>query len=154
MRLLRYRPRSVAETRERLRSLGFTDQEIDKTISTAEAADLLNDEAFVRLWVEDRLLHHPLSRRAIQQELAEKKIDRETINAALERLYPAEKEKELAIELAQARMAKYANLDRNRAMQRTISFLTRRGFNPRLSGQVVHVVIERLNEREIAELGD
>ena len=154
MRLLRYRPRSVAETRERLRSLGFTDQEIDKTISTAEAADLLNDEAFARLWVEDRLLHHPLSRRAIQQELAEKKIDRETINAALERLYPAEKEKELALELAQARMAKYANLDRNRAMQRTISFLTRRGFNPRLSGQVVHVVIERLNEREIAELGD
>ncbi len=149
MRLLRYRPRSVAETRERLRSLGFTDQEIDKTISTAEAADLLNDEAFARLWVEDRLLHHPLSRRAIQQELAEKKIDRETVNAALERLYPAEKEKELALELAQARIAKYANLDTHRAMQRTVSFLTRRGFNPRLAGQVVHVVIERLNEREI-----
>lgn len=137
MRLLRYRPRSVAETRERLRSLGFTDQEIDKTISTAEAADLLNDEAFARLWVEDRLLHHPLSRRAIQQELAEKKIDRETINAALERLYPAEKEKELALELAQARMAKYANLDRNRAMQRTVSFLTRRGFSFSLARTVV-----------------
>jgi len=141
MRLLRYRPRSIAEVRQRLSSLGFTEEEIERTVSTAEAADLLNDEVFAKLWVEDRLLHHPLSRRAVQQELADKRIARETINAVLDKLYPAEKEKELAIELAQARMARYTRLDRQKARQRTISFLCRRGFSLSLANSVVSSVI-------------
>ena len=149
MRLLRYRPRSIAEARKRLLSLGFVEQEIDKAISTAEAAGLLDDNAFARVWVQDRLLHHPLSRRAIKQELEEKGIDRETINAALDRLYPAEEEKKIALDLAQGRLTRYATLDRPKRVQRIVSFLIRRGFNPHLAGQVVHVVIERLNEREI-----
>lgn len=143
MRLLRYRPRSVAEVRRRLLALRFTDEEIDKVVATAEAAGLLDDKIFTKLLVEDRLLHHPLSRRAIAQELADKGIDKAIADAALEELYPAEKEKEFALSLAQARLARYASLDRDKRMQRTISFLTRRGFNPALAGQVVRGVIER-----------
>ena len=128
MRLLRYRPRSIAEVRERLRSLGFAKDEIEKAVSTAEAAGLLDDAAFTRLWAQDRLLHHPLSRRAIERELADKGIDRSTIVATLEELYPAEDEKRIALELARVRLARYAGLDRAKRIQRTVSFLVRRGF--------------------------
>ena len=143
MRLLRYRPRSISEAHRRLLSLGFTNEEVDKAVATAEAAGLLDDKIFTKLLVEDRLLHHPLSRRAIRQELSDKGIDRGTVDAALEVLYPAEKEKEIALKLAEARLARYASLDRDKRMQRTISFLIRRGFNPALAGQVVRGVIER-----------
>ena len=114
----------MAEVRGRLLSLGFTDQEIEKAVATAEAAGLLDDEIFTKIWVEDRLLHHPLSRRAIGQELADKGIDKGTADAALEKLYSAGKEKELALSLAQARLARYATLDRDNRMRRTISFLS------------------------------
>ncbi|MEA3238884.1 MAG: regulatory protein RecX [Candidatus Bipolaricaulota bacterium] len=154
MRLLRYRPRSVAEVRRRLLALRFTDQETEKAVATAKAAGLLDDEVFTKVWVEDRLLHHPLSRRAIKQELADKGIDKGTVDETLEKLYPAEKEKELALSLAQTRLARYSSLDRAKQMQRTTSFLIRRGFNPALASQVVRGVIERLSEREIGELSD
>ncbi len=149
MRLLRYRPRSVAEARDRLRSLGFADYEIDKAISTAEAADLLNDEVFAKLWVEDRLLHHPLSRRAIVRELEEKKLDREIIAAAIDALYPAEEEKRIALDLARVRLARYTGIERNKRIQRTIAFLVRRGFNPSLAGQVVRLS-EKTQEEDMA----
>ena len=141
MRLLRYRPRSVAETRNRLHSLGFTDQDVDKAVATAEAAGLLDDEIFTKIWVEDRLLHHPLSRRAIRQELVDKGIARETIDTALEKLDPTENEKGVALELAKQRLARYESLDRERAMQRTISFLTRRGFSFSIANGVVRGLI-------------
>jgi len=148
MRLLRYRPRSIAEARKRLLSLGFVEQEIDKAISTAEAAGLLDDNAFARVWVQDRLLHHPLSRRAIKQELEEKGIDRETVAAAIDNLYPAEEEKKIALDLAQGRLTRYATLDRPKRVQRTVSFLIRRGFNPRLAGQVARLADKMQEEDE------
>lgn len=149
IRLLRYRPRSVAEVRRRLLALKFTDQEIEKSVATAKAAGLLDDAIFTKIWVDDRLLHHPLSRRAIRQELADKEVDKRIVDAALEDLYPAEKEKEIALKLAQARLAKYASLDRAKRMQRTISFLTRRGFSFSLSRIVVEIA-----DRESKELND
>ena len=153
MRLLRYRPRSVAEVRGRLLSLGFTDQEIEKAVATAEAAGLLDDEIFTKIWVEDRLLHHPLSRRAIGQELADKGIDKGTADAALEKFYSAGKEKELALSLAQARLARYATLDRDSRMRRTISFLTRRGFSFSLARSVVEIA-DKESDQGIGELND
>lgn len=146
MRLLRYRPRSVGEVRSRLASLGFTDQEIDKSVATATAAGLLNDETFAKLWIEDRLLHHPLSRRAVRQELADRKIDKGTIDAAMDELYPAEDEKRVALKLARMRLARYASLDRSKRIQRTVSFLARRGFSFSLANSVVRSLIGASND--------
>ena len=148
MRLLRYRPRSVAEVRRRLLALRFTDQEIEKSVATAKAAGLLDDEVFTKVWVDDRLLHHPLSRRAIRQELADKGIDKGIVDAALEKLYPAEKEKELALSLAKARLARYSNLDRAKRMQRTTSFLIRRGFSFSLARSVVEIAEKHLADED------
>jgi len=129
IRLLRYRPRSVAEARKRLRSLRFSDTQIDKTISKAQSLGLLDDEAFAKVWIEDRLLSHPLSRRAIMQELTDKGIDRVLAGNTLNVLYPAASEREVAIKLAGNRLSRYANLDTTTRTQRTISFLARRGFD-------------------------
>lgn len=124
----------------------FDQDTIEETIQKGEAAGLLDDRLFAKLWVEDRLLYHPLSRRAITQELAEKGIAPEITNELLEERYPPEKEKEIALKLAQTRLARYENLDRDRRIQRTIAFLTRRGFNISLATRVVRAAIEKLND--------
>ncbi len=142
IRLLRYRPRSICEARERLASRGFERDAVEETIHKAEEAGLLDDRLFARLWVEDRLLYHPLSRRAIAQELADKKIAPGLINEMIEAYYPPEKEKRIALELAQKRIARYQNLDPKRRERRTIAFLNRRGFDLSLARSVVRDVIE------------
>ncbi len=133
---------------------GFDQDRIEETIQKAEVAGLLDDRLFAKLWVEDRLLYHPLSRRAVTQELAEKGIAPEIANEMLGERYPPEKEKEIAPTLAQTRLARYQNLDQDLRVRRTVAFLIRRGFNAALAGRVVRAVIERLSDREIGELND
>jgi len=125
---------------------GFDQDTIEETIQKGEVAGLLDDRLFAKLWVEDRLLYHPLSRRAVTQELAEKGIAPEIANEILGERYPPEKEKEIALKLAQTRLARYENLDRDRRIRRTVVFLTRRGFNISLATRVVRAAIEKLND--------
>ena len=130
-------------------SQGFDQDVIEETIQKGEAAGLLEDRLFAKLWVEDRLLYHPLSRRAVAQELVEKGIAPAITNEILGERYPPEKEKEIALKLAQTRLTRYQNLDQDSRVRRTVAFLTRRGFNAALAGQVVRGVIERLSDRRI-----
>jgi len=116
----------------------FDQDTIEETIRKGEAAGLLDDRLFAKLWVEDRLLYHPLSRRAVTQELAEKGIAPEIANEVLGERYPPEKEKEIALKLAQTRLARYQNLDRDRRIRRTVAFLSRKGFNAALSKSIVY----------------
>jgi len=147
---LRYRPRSVAEARVRLTSLGFREEEVEEVLHKAESAGLLDDDVFTRLWVEDRLLHHPLSRRAVRLELADKGIDPQIIATTIERLYPADKERVVAVQLARARFARYRTISRDRRIKRTVSFLTRRGFSLSLAVNTVRAV-EREEENNEPE---
>lgn len=137
IRLLRYRPRSIAESRKRLQSQGFSDEAIEETLQRAETANLLNDRLFARLWVQDRLLNHPLSQQAIKRELLEKGIAKETVTQVVEELYPPEKERRLALELAQKRFERYHGLDEKRRTRRMMSYLTRRGFSFSLARKIV-----------------
>ncbi len=147
---MRYRPRSVAEARVRLTSLGFREEEVEEVLHKAESAGLLDDDVFTRLWVEDRLLHHPLSRRAVRLELADKGIDPQIIATTIERLYPADKERVVAVQLARARFARYRTISRDRRIKRTVSFLTRRGFSLSLAVNTVRAV-EREEENNEPE---
>jgi regulatory protein len=121
-----------------LTTQGFDQDVIEETIQKGEAAGLLDDRLFAKLWVEDRLLYHPLSRRAVARELAEKGITPEIANELLEEQYPQEKEKEIVLKLAQTRLARYQNLDQDRRIRRTVAFLTRKGFNASLATRIVY----------------
>lgn len=110
---------------------------VEEVLRRAEAAGLLDDTLFARLWVEDRLLYHPLSRRAVKRELAEKGIAPETSEQVMEELYPPEKERPLALGLAQARLERYRGLGPKRRVRRTIAYLTRRGFSLSLAKGIV-----------------
>ena len=137
MLLLRYRPRSIAEARQRMSEKGYDYDAIETTISQAIATDQLDDAAFARLWVRDRMWHHPLSRSAIAQELRQKGIQRDLITSTLLSEYPAVKEVELATELAEKRIVRFRGLKPEVRTRRLASFLSRRGFSQMMVRQVV-----------------
>ena len=137
MLLLRYRPRSIAEARQRMSEHGYERDVIETTINQAIATDQLDDVAFAKLWVRDRMWHHPLSRAAISQELRQKGIQQDLITSTLNAEYPAVREIELATELAETRIQRLRGLDPEKRRNRLVSFLTRRGFARGIAYQVV-----------------
>ena len=145
-RLLRERPRSVLEVRQRLKRRGHRDDAIEKTIRTALDAGLLDDHTFAKLWVTDRLWHHPLSRAALAKELHDKGIDPSIIDGTLGELYPAVREVELARDLAATRFERLRGIDRDRRWNRTVNHLVRRGFSRHLACDVVRQIEKEIED--------
>ncbi len=145
MLLLRYRPRSVAEARQRMVEQGYAAAAIQDTIDQAIATNLLDDAAFAKLWIRDRMWHHPLSRAAISQELRQKGVASDIIAATLQAEYPAVKELELARGLAESRVSNGRAIDPDKRMNRLVGLLARRGFSRSVAFQVVSAL-----EKEMA----
>ena len=116
---------------------GYERDVIETTISQAIATDQLDDAAFTKLWVRDRMWHHPLSRAAISQELRQKGIQQDLIASTLNAEYPAVREIELATELAETRINRLRGLKSETRRNRLVSFLVRRGFSRGIAYRVV-----------------
>lgn len=83
LRLLSYRPRSVAEVRRRL-ARKWPPPVIDRVILFLQEHNYLDDAAFAQLWRRGREQRKPRGQRALQQELRQLGVAREVIEEALE----------------------------------------------------------------------
>jgi len=81
---LAVRPRSVTETRRRLRHLGYPHELIETVLGRLVEMRYLDDEAFATSWVESRDRARPRGESALRRELSVKGIDREMVRAVLE----------------------------------------------------------------------
>lgn len=125
-RLIRLRPRSAREVEDHLKRKGFDAQAIRDTVAWARELGLVDDEAFARLWVNDRLARRPCGARLLRLELRRKGVDDEAIERALAR---AElDEPRLIRELIRARWALYPGHDPEARRRKLFGFLQRRGF--------------------------
>lgn len=114
---------------------GFARDETDAALAQARELSWIGDRTFAKLWVEDRLLHHPLSRRAIEEELRGRKVARDVAAAALDEGYPKERERDIALGLAESRCARLVGLDEATCARRTTDFLIRRGFTAAIAAE-------------------
>ncbi len=133
--------------RSRLAGRGFAEREVEAAIGLAKDAGLIDDRTFARLWIEDRILHHPLARDAVARELHEKGVPKTIATPALVEHYPEHVEKELVWKLARERYERLAGVEEEKRDRRTLSFLTRRGFRLGLSREIVR----RLAKGELDE---
>jgi regulatory protein len=81
---LAVRPRSVVETRRRLRHLGYRDDLLEVVLTRFVELGFLDDEAFARAWVESRDRVHPRGGSALRRELMLKGVDRAVIDRVIE----------------------------------------------------------------------
>lgn len=81
---LAVRPRSVQETRRRLRHLGYDAALVETVLERLLGMAYLDDEAFARAWVESRDRARPRGESGLHRELALKGVGRETIGRVLD----------------------------------------------------------------------
>jgi regulatory protein len=132
-----YRPRSVAELRQKLNAKGYTEMAADLVIERMTLNGLLNDNTFAQAWVENRSAFHPRSRRALTMELRRKGVTDEVIDQALGETGD---EENMAYQAAHRQAVKLADLDHTAFRNKLGAFLGRRGF----SYDTIRPIIDRL----------
>lgn len=127
--LLKFRPRTEHELRQRLARKRFGSRVIEQTVSWLRERRFIDDETFARSWVESRV-RLPYGLRRIRSELTLKGISPRHIAGALERIKADYREDEVIRELAQRKLRSLRDLEPRIARQRLYAYLVRRGFSP------------------------
>jgi len=123
--LLSYRPRSVAELRNRLRRRGFEASLVEDSLERLQQQGLLDDAGFAQFWVDNRQTHRPRGGRLLYAELRSKGIDREIIDDVLPK---AEEEDDAAYRVGRRRLNSLKGLEWREFRRRMGDYLVRRGF--------------------------
>ena len=139
--LLKYRPRSEHEIRERLLRRGYEKKEISEVIKKLKDLNLIDDWSFSRFWINYRLCNSPKSKFFIKRELEIKGVSQELITQALRERKDFD-EKLLAYELAQKKYRSLKNISDPLVKKRRIySYLQRRGFSYEMIREVVQNIL-------------
>lgn len=145
---LAHRPRSKSEVVQRLRKHGYPEPAIDAALERLERAGFVDDVAFAEYWVRNREQFRPRGRYALRQELRQKGVESEVIEATLQDL----DEGESAYRAAMQRTASWAGLDEATAARKCSSFLQRRGFGYAVIQEVwARVLAERTTDDSVIE---
>ncbi len=143
-RFLGYRPRSMAEVRRNLRRKDFPDGAITAALERMTQQGWLDDLAFARFWVEDRLRFRPMGRRALAYELRQKGVEAEIIETALVDVDSLD----AARRAARKSLRRWRSLTRLEMRRKLWAFLQRRGFEADLCRQVVEELLTGDGEDE------
>lgn len=126
--LLRLRPRSEFEIRQRLKLKGYDDLLIESVANDLRRLGDIDDEKFTRFWVDSRMHLNPVGDVILKHELKLKGVSDSIVEAALSQKAKNYDEYEVAFSMAKERFDRFRKLDRHKAMKRVYDFLLRRGF--------------------------
>jgi regulatory protein len=131
--LLAVRPRSRHEMEVRLLRAGFDQGEVDDVLGRLERARLLDDEQFARDLAQQAFDVRRSGQRAVASALFAKGVSRETVEEVTAGY--ADGDPARALELAEARAVRMADLDPSKAYRRLTELLMRRGHSPSVARQ-------------------
>lgn len=160
LQFINHRPRSITETRRRLKDKGFEEEVIETTIQKLVEKQFLNDLKFARLWIENRNTFRPRSNRLLAYELRLKGVSDDVIAQALESF--GGDQTELAYQAGIKKAKQCQNETRLDFLKKVGGFLGRRGFHygivkptvERLWEDIALPEQERLNNTEKMERND
>jgi len=138
LRLLKYRPRSRVELKQRLIRHGFCEMSVDKVLKALEERGLIDDRAFAQYWKDNRVRFKPKSARLIRLELKQVGISPELAGAVTELL----DEESLAYDAAVRKARVLRSCSEEEFSKRLYNHLQRRGF----ADAVIRSVLRRLAE--------
>jgi regulatory protein len=135
--LLRQRPRSEAEIRDRLGLKGYDKAVIGGVVEGLRRAGHIDDARFAVQWVESRMRSNPMGDIVLRQELKRKGVSEDFIDAALEKKSQEFNERDIALEMAREQFERLKKIDRRKAMKRVYDFLLRRGFGFEMVREII-----------------
>ena len=142
LRLLSFRPRSVAELRQRLKLKKYPESIIAPVIELLQKQHLLDDEKFAKLFANSRVNSRPAGKRQIELDLKKKGLPGDLIRRTMESLTDYD-EKKTARDLVRRKKQKMSGVSDEKKKARLFGFLQRRGFS---SGVIFSVLSELFAE--------
>jgi len=149
LNFLSYRPRSIQETefylKKQIKKLTQsntlnTQKLIDQILNKLKLKKFLNDQTFVKWWVDQRVTHRPKGNFALKAELFQKGINKDIIN---QHLLSAEQEKKLAKQVLQKKFSRFKPLSSQKFKLKASQFLKSRGFS---SSAIYSLIDEFISE--------
>ncbi len=141
--LLKFRPRSINEFRDKLIRHGFAEDVTEELTVDFKNRGFLDDAKFARLWVQDRLNLKHIGKIKLEAELKAKGIDDLVIENALSGVMLGTDEYESAKELAEKRIGQLNSLDKATKQRRLFTFLQRHGFASDVSARVTRETVKK-----------
>ena len=130
MRLLAARPRSIGELKTRLLEKQWTNAEIvESVMQTLSEHKFVNDEQFAHDFAASKLRQKPQGKRKLQQSLAQKQLDKETVDHALETVFEETPESDLVEKAIQKRIAAKGAPETRDDTKKFYDYLMRQGFS-------------------------
>ncbi|WP_425863460.1 regulatory protein RecX [Arthrobacter sp. TWP1-1] len=145
LRQLTHSPKSRFQLSQKLAERHIPEDVAEAVLDRFETVNLIDDAEFADMWVRSRSQHKSLARGALKRELAEKGIDPELAQHALEQI-DDDTERQQAKELVRKKLHGSIDLaersERDKYTRRWVAMLARKGFNPAVAFDVVGQVID------------
>jgi regulatory protein len=130
VKLLAAKPRSVAELRERLLEKPWADEDAaEYALGKLKEYGYLDDERFAFGFASYRVRQKPVGRQRLARDLRDKKVSRETADAALDLLYAETSEEELIGRAIEKRVRLRGRPKTRQETKSLYDHLQRRGFS-------------------------
>lgn len=128
--LLAFKQRSVAELRTRLLEKDWTNAEIvEEVIEKLAGYGYLNDVQFAKSFAASQIRQKPIGKRVLKQKLALKKLDKETVDEALEKAFEDTPESEIIERAIEKRLRIKGKPETREDTKKFFDFLLRQGFS-------------------------
>ncbi len=141
IRLFNRRMYSEKEIVEKLKRKGYDDTIVAAVVCHLKEISLIDDLAFAKAFVSDRLRLKPTGSFRIAYELRQKGIDQKIIDTVFQEEQVVEGDSKRALEIAKKRLASLCGVkDKKSKKRRLHNYLARRGF----SFEIIRGIIEKL----------
>lgn len=130
VKLLAAKPRSIGELRQRLLEKLWTNDEIvDAVIEKLKEYKYLDDEQFARDLAVSKLRQKPQGKRRLQQTMAQKKLDKETVETAIAEAFEKLPESDLIDTAIEKRIRLKGTPETREDTKKFYDHLLRQGFS-------------------------
>lgn len=138
--LARY-PRTIAEIKGKLAMKKFDSDVIEGAIQYFIEGHILSDEKYAKDWIESQLRNRPTSRAICRKKMYQKGLSCDLINKALDDYYTADREQDIAYELALKKIKLIKEESIQKKKMKVGQFLDSKGF----SESIIWSVLERID---------
>jgi regulatory protein len=129
VKLLAAKPRSIGELRERLLEKAWTNDEIvNRVIAKLEEYGYLDDQKYAGDLALSKLRQKPQGKRRLQQSMSQKKLDRETLEGAIQSAFEKMPETELIDRAIEKRLRLKGKPETRDDTKKFYDYLLRQGF--------------------------
>lgn len=139
-KFLSYKPRSIKEVKNKLTYKKISKPSVEKIIEHLKKYQFLNDEAYAKMYLEQKVNSKGMGKSMVQFKMIDKGIDKEMISKVIDENYPEEKQIEAGKKLLEKYLKKKQKIeDKNVLKQKCYQYLFSRGFSYGIIAQILNI---------------